>query len=82
MNDQVSLFDMDPDWEEQWVGMPEYNSNKIEAHKTLIVRFINEADYKEFGRLIGQNLTDSTSSIWIPKLIPHEAIKWRYEDEA
>jgi hypothetical protein len=59
MND---LFDKFP----EWVGMPEFVQEKKEPFKELIVRFETEADYLEFQRLIGQQLTVKTKSIWHP----------------
>lgn len=56
------LFDKYP----EWVGMPEFVQEKKEPFKELIVRFENESDYLEFQRLIGQNLTTKTKSIWHP----------------
>ena len=59
MND---LFDKFP----EWVGMPEFVQEKKEPFKELIVRFETEANYLEFHRLIGQQLTVKTKSIWHP----------------
>jgi hypothetical protein len=46
--------------------MPEFVQEKKEPFKELIVRFETEADYLEFQRLIGQQLTVKTKSIWHP----------------
>lgn len=59
MND---LFDEYP----EWVGMPEFVQEKKQPYKELVVRFETEEDYKNFQKLIGQNLTLKTKSIWYP----------------
>ena len=56
--------DFDP--VEEWVGMPEFKQGKVRPYKTLTVRFDNKEDYEEFARLINQNLTEKTKSIWHP----------------
>lgn len=59
MND---LFDKYP----EWVGMPEFVQEKKKPYKELIVRFDDEVAYLEFQKLIGQELTIKTKSIWHP----------------
>ena len=50
----------------EWHGMPEFVQEKKEPFKTLVIRFENEADYKEFQKIINQKLTYKTKSIWHP----------------
>jgi hypothetical protein len=52
--------------DETWQGMPEFIQEKKEPFKVLMVRFETEQDYKEFQRLIKQDLTNKTKSIWHP----------------
>lgn len=77
--ERVSLFDGDEDevlsqpkkeWETQWKGMPTYIQNENKPFKQLILSFRNEEDYNAFAKLIDQNLTPKTKSIWYPKLEP------------
>jgi hypothetical protein len=56
------------DWEEHWVGMPEFDQEDNPPYKKIFLNFRNEEDYKTFAKLIGQNLTEKTKSIWYPKL--------------
>jgi hypothetical protein len=51
-----------------WVGMPSFRNEADGPWKTVYVHFRNEDDYKEFQKLIGQNLTEKTKAIWHPKL--------------
>jgi len=55
-------------WEKYWVGMPEFKQEENPPFKRLTISFRNEDDYNAFAKLIGQNLTDKSKSIWYPKL--------------
>ena len=55
-------------WKKHWKGMPEFENEANPSFKTISVHFRNEADYVAFAKLIGQNLTEKTKSIWHPKL--------------
>lgn len=53
--------------EDEWEGMPEYEHKDMTAHRTLIIHFRNDEDVAEFSKLIAQEFTESTKSIWHPK---------------
>lgn len=55
----------DPD--EEWVGMPEFEQEDANSFRKIIVHFECESDAQEFARLLGQEITDKTKSIWHPK---------------
>ena len=78
MND---LFDDKEPWQEEWVGMPEFIQEKQEPFSKIIVRFESEEDLREFAKLIGQNLTPKTKSIWHPHKPHRRPIKQGYVDE-
>lgn len=62
-------FSLEPvDYAEEWQGMPEFSQDAQKPFHELTVRFTTEADYKKFARLVKQNLSDKTKSIWYPKL--------------
>lgn len=51
---------------EIYQGMPEFeNENQLGKYK-IIVHFDEFEDVRDFGRLIGQKLTEKTKSIWHP----------------
>lgn len=50
----------------EWEGMPEFKQDDLTGI-TLVVHFANEDDRKEFGKVIGRELTDKTRSIWYPE---------------
>lgn len=64
----IESVDNNPDWKKHWTGMPEFIQEANAPYKLINVRFRNEADYLEFAKLIGQNLTEKTKSIWYPEL--------------
>jgi hypothetical protein len=55
--------------ESEWVGMPDFIQSKQRPYKELKIRFESESDYKDFAKLIGQNITPLTKSIWFPQLV-------------
>ena len=72
---------VDVPWKEHWVGMPDFENEKNENHKKLVVNFRTQEDYDDFAILIGQKLTPKTRSIWFPVLIPGADSLWRYINE-
>ncbi len=62
------LFDMPTQTEREWRGMPEYVSRKLEAFRTIIVRFRNQEDVDAFEKSIDQLISSQTTSLWYPQL--------------
>lgn len=72
----------DESWKKHWVGMPEFKNDKEVPHKQLKINFRNEEDYQKFAKLIDQNLSEKTKSIWFPYM-PKEQnslMRWVEED--
>jgi len=65
-NEQQLLFEIEPDWEQEWQSMPEFIQEKKEPHAKIVVRFRNEKDLEAFESLMGQKLTKKTKSMWYP----------------
>jgi hypothetical protein len=59
---------MEPKWKKHWVGMPEFQQDTKAPYKQIYLNFRTKEDYEEFAKLVDQNLTDKTKSIWYPKL--------------
>jgi hypothetical protein len=72
----------DKEWKKHWVGMPEFDQKENKTYKTIYVHFRNEADYQEFAKLINQNLTNKTKSIWHPALdrTANSLLRWMEEE--
>jgi hypothetical protein len=80
-SEREQLLDDDHDWEEHWVGMPEFVQEDNPPYKKIFMNFRNEEDYKAFAKLIGQNLTEKTKSIWYPKLNADDNMLKRWIEE-
>tara|TARA_R110001592_G_scaffold86869_1_gene256606 strand:+ start:299 stop:637 length:339 start_codon:yes stop_codon:yes gene_type:complete len=65
-------------WEKHWKGMPEYKQEENPAYHQIKISFRTEEDYKEFAKLVDQNLTIKTKSIWHPKLdrVANSLMRW------
>lgn len=67
------------EWQKHWKQMPEYNQDTNSPYKKLIVSFRTEEDYKEFGKIVGnEHISDKTKSIWYPKLLRTDFTLERY----
>jgi hypothetical protein len=73
----------DKEWKKHWKGMPEYEQEDNPSYKKIYVSFRNEEDYQEFAKLIDQNLSIKTKSIWYPKLDreANSLLRWIEEDD-
>lgn len=63
------LDSLDPtvtDPAEHWVDMPEFEQEDERSFRKLIVHFENAEDAASFFRIIGQEVTDKTKTIWFP----------------
>jgi hypothetical protein len=69
------------DWKEHWVGMPDFIQEDKPPYKKIYLNFRNQEDYEAFAKLIDQNLTDKTKSIWYPKLEKDENTLKRWFEE-
>lgn len=56
------------EWKKHWVGMPEFVQEPNAPYASIKLNFRSKEDYDEFAKLIEQNLSDKTKSIWYPKL--------------
>ena len=60
--------------EKEWQGMPEFNQEDQTPIKTISVHFQDEQAIAQFASMVCQTITESTKSIWYPK-IEREDIK-------
>ena len=70
------------EWKKLWKGMPEFDQEDNPTYKTIYVHFRTEADYKEFAKLVNQNLSIKTKSIWHPALdrTQNSLLRWVVDD--
>jgi hypothetical protein len=69
------------EWKKHWVGMPSFEQDKNEPYKKILLSFRNKEDYEEFAKLVDQNLSEKTKSIWYPKLNRDENSLKRWIEE-
>lgn len=67
---------------EEWKGMPEFVLEDQTPWKSLVVSFASPEDLGAFAKLVGQNLTPNTRSIWYPRPEVRRMMDKRYVDES
>ena len=67
------------DANEEWQGMPEFTQHDAQSFRRIIVHFNSQKEVDDFSKLIGQELTSKTNSIWHPKLKRRDLDSKRYE---
>lgn len=63
----------------EYVGMPAYSSEDKTAVRDIIIHFRDEADVREFAKLLGQNISDKTKYVWFPKEENADLASYKYE---
>jgi hypothetical protein len=63
-----SLLTREEFFKKYWKGMPTFDQNDNPPWKQIYVNFRNKEDYETFAKLVEQDLTDKSKSIWYPKL--------------
>ena len=64
--EQQSFFDIGPDWEEHWWGMPAFEQKDVRPSHTISMNFMTKEDVKEFAKKLGINATHHSNSAWYP----------------
>lgn len=66
-------------WQEHWKNMPEFLQGDLTPSQTVYVHFENDNDRIEFSKLINQNITSETKSIWFPKANTKKPSDYSYD---
>lgn len=66
MNDIFDFDEQDDSHETEWRGMPEFNQPDNLAYRQIIISFEDDAGIEAFAKLINQNITKKTKSLWFP----------------
>jgi len=81
LEDLIGLApELDPNAE--WSGMPEFSQEDQTAYRQLVVNFRSPEDFAAFEKLIEQQMTDKTRSIWYPALEWADVRDKRWVDES
>jgi hypothetical protein len=92
----ITLFDMEDElpntedkawdqfnWEQNWKGMPSYQSDDLEAVKKIIINFSSEADFNEFCQRLGyKSVKMTTKTTFYPERKPSNLSILRWVDES
>jgi hypothetical protein len=70
-----------PSPKELWVGMPEFNQPDIKPAKSIKVNFVDNEAMLKFSKLIGQQITAKTRSVWFPQVPQEPFFNKRYTDK-
>ena len=76
------LFDLPPNWKQEWWGMPEFIMGDARPQQKITVNFVCWDDVLEFSKRLGLSITSSTDSIWFPKENLDRPNEWVYDDES
>lgn len=63
----------------EWEGMPEFD-NPDTCFRKIVMNFASEEDAQSFARLLGQEITEKTRSLWHPAKTPSDVGVLRYAD--
>lgn len=72
---------LDDEKETEWRGMPEFNQPDNGAARQIIVSFNTLEDVDVFAKLVGQNITKKTKSIWFPPREKNNVVDLFYINE-
>jgi hypothetical protein len=65
-SEQVTLFDIEDNWKNEWWGMPEFSNDDIRPAYRLTVNFLTLEDKKMFAEKLQQFVSPHTDTIWYP----------------
>jgi hypothetical protein len=70
------------DAELEWSGMPEFNNDDLSPKRQIILSFKTDEDVQLFAKLINQEITTKTKSVWFPKVNDLVQKDKAYSDES
>lgn len=68
LSTELFEYEQEPEfYDKHWQNMPEFKQEHNGAVRQIIVSFQDEASVQEFAKLVKQQITDKTKSIWFPE---------------
>lgn len=67
---------------DEWIGMPEFEQESIKAFHSIRVDFDCIEDIEQFSKLLGQTITEKSTSIHYPKKVYREIESYKSFDES
>lgn len=74
------FFNIDSEWEKNWVGMPAFDNKLIEPYQSITINFRDEIDVDIFAGIINQNISRETKYLWFPRLNDVDKNQWSIGD--
>jgi hypothetical protein len=65
---------------EHWKGMPEFDSEDMQAFRTIKIHLADQQAVEDFAALLDQNITSETKYLWHPKLKKRWVKDLQYSD--
>ena len=65
-----TLFEIEPDWKNEWWGMPSFEMGDCRPQHKITINFQTVDDIAEFSRLTGIHVTQQSDSAWFPYVEP------------
>jgi hypothetical protein len=78
---QVTMFDMEPNWREHWWGMPEFSMGDATPQYRITINFMTAEDVKAFAEATGLSVTTRSDSAWFPPQNLDEPKEWAYVED-
>lgn len=81
---EENLFGEDPsipEWKKEWLEMPEFIQEDAQPIKQIIVSFLKKEDIEDFAKLVEQNITENTRSLWYPEVQKERPSNFLWVDE-
>jgi hypothetical protein len=69
-SNEMTLFDIEPDWRNEWWGMPEFEMGDARPQRKVVINFMTEDDVRQFAAITGLPLTMQTDTCWYPHQKP------------
>ena len=74
---------VDKEWKLHWKQMPEFTQENKNSFKKITMKFKTKDDYESFSKIIGQDITEKTKSIWHPEqgIVQNKKLRWIVPNE-
>jgi hypothetical protein len=65
-SNELTLFDVEPDWRESWWGMPEFSMQDATPQHKITINFMTAQDVLDFAERTGIPVTTKSDTAWFP----------------
>jgi hypothetical protein len=65
-SNEMTLFDIEPDWRKSWWGMPEFSMQDASPQHRITINFMTAQDVIDFAKKTGIPVTVKSDTAWFP----------------